>query len=121
MYDTVIVPSPRNASFFSRELSRSISRTTFAILYTALSPLCGIDPWHERPVTVTPISMRPRWPRRMLQFVESVTTTTSGRNRSSLTMYCQQRPSQSSSMTVTTKVKVNASIGSFRSRMIFAA
>ncbi len=27
------------------------------------SPSKGIEPWHERPTTVTSICMRPRWPR----------------------------------------------------------
>ena len=39
----------------------------------ALSPFSGIEPWQLLPSVVTPISIRPRWPRSTLQLVESVT------------------------------------------------
>ena len=34
-----------------------------AILYTALTPRSGAEPWQEMPVVSTSSSMRPRWPR----------------------------------------------------------
>ena len=71
-----------------------------AILKMALSPRSGAEPWQDMPFTSTRISMRPRWPRYTPPSVGSVETTNSGVIPDSEWMYCQQRPSQSSSCTV---------------------
>ena len=63
MWLMVTVPLPSGARGGRRSLSFSMSWMIGAILYTALTPRSGAEPWHEMPEVETSISMRPRCPR----------------------------------------------------------
>jgi hypothetical protein len=58
--ETVSVPLPRNGSVANLSFSARTSSSISDILYIALSPRSGAEPWQDIPATSTLISIRPR-------------------------------------------------------------